>query len=66
MKKSLERDRLEKEEIQLRALIMSLIDDNAGIATHKSTGIVYNKNVLNNNLQEIMNKHTRLTKELEE
>ena len=64
MKKSLKRDRLEKEEMGLRALINSL-GPTSPYASHNSTGIVYDKTVLNSNLQRIIKEIALLNKELE-
>jgi len=66
MKKSLQVDRLEREELQLRGLIMSLNVEEGAFASHKETGIVYDLRVLNSNLDKIMMEHTLLSKELKE
>jgi hypothetical protein len=65
MKKSLQVEKMEKEELQLRVLINDLVESDGPNAAHKHTGIVYNKLVLNNRLNNIIAEIKELTAELE-
>jgi hypothetical protein len=66
MKKSLRLDKLEQEELQLRALINDLVEADGVNAAHKHTGIVYNKLVLNNRLNNIIVEIKELMAELDQ
>jgi hypothetical protein len=65
MKKSLKRDKLEQEEINLRVLINDLVESDGATAAHKHTGLVYNKLILNNRLNNIIVEIKELIAELE-
>jgi hypothetical protein len=63
MKKSLRLDKLEQEELQLRALINSLVGDD-NFAANPVTGIVYSKIILNHNLTQLVEEIKLLIHEL--
>jgi hypothetical protein len=63
MKKSLRLDKLEQEELQLRALINSLVGED-NFAAHPVTGIVYSKIILKNNLTKLVEEIKLLIQEL--
>jgi hypothetical protein len=65
MKKSLKRDKLEQEELNLRTLINNLVESDGVNAAHQHTGLVYNKLVLNNRLNNIIAEIKELIVELE-
>jgi hypothetical protein len=65
MKKSLKRDKLEQEELNLRTLINNLVESDGVNAAHQHTGLVYNKLILNNRLNNIIQEIKELTVELE-
>jgi hypothetical protein len=65
MKKSLKLDKLEQEELNLRTLINNLVESDGVNAAHQHTGLVYNKLVLNNRLNNIIAEIKELIVELE-